>query len=86
MTDNTDAPVAERWRALAEDSHAIADTLTDPDAHNTMRQIAKGYERLALHAEQRETIPVTAAHRGTGPQHALTARTSRQSGLPSLRV
>jgi len=53
MNDNTEPPSAERWRALAVDSYAIAEGMTDPEARLMMRQIALSYDRLALHAEER---------------------------------
>jgi hypothetical protein len=54
MYDNTGLPSAARWRALARDRHAIADEMTDAEAKHLMRQIARSYERLALHAAGRE--------------------------------
>lgn len=60
MNDNSEPPAAVRWRALANDSYAVAHGMTDPEARMVMHQIALGYDRLALHAEQRETSPVAA--------------------------
>lgn len=59
-SDNTKPPAAQRWRALAEDSYALAEILTDAEAKATMRQIALGYEHMTLNAERREasTRPV----------------------------
>lgn len=58
MNDKTEPPAAQRWRRMAEDAHAIAEGMTDPESRLMMRQIALGYDRLALHAEQREASPV----------------------------
>ena len=57
MNDNIEPPAAERWRALAEDSYALAETLTDAEAKATMRQIALGYEHMAVQAGKREASP-----------------------------
>ena len=58
MNDNTEPPAAERWQALAEDSYAVAETLTDTEAKATMRQIALGYEHMAVQAGKREANPM----------------------------
>jgi len=46
--------VAERWRTLAAEAHAIANELSDPDAKQIMLDIAAGYELLARRAEARK--------------------------------
>ncbi len=58
MDDNAEPPAALRWRALAKDSYAVAETLTDADAKATMRQIALGYEHMAVQAGKREARPI----------------------------
>jgi hypothetical protein len=54
MNQSIEPPTAARWRALAGDRHAIANEMTDAEAKHLMRQIAHSYERLALHAAERE--------------------------------
>ena len=66
MKDYTEPPAAERWRALAEDSYALAETLTDAEAKATMRQIALGYEHMAVQAEKREASLIVV--RSTEPE------------------
>jgi hypothetical protein len=46
--------VAERWRSLAAEAHAIAVEMTDPEAKRIMLGIAAGYELLARHAQSRK--------------------------------
>jgi hypothetical protein len=57
MQDNTEPPAAQRWRALAVDAYVVAEGMTDQDAKRTMRQIALGYEHMAVQAGKRETSP-----------------------------
>ena len=68
MSDNTQPPAAQRWRALAEDSYTLAETLTDAEAKATMRQIALGYEHMALNAERREASPRPVMMSETAPE------------------
>lgn len=58
MEDKTESPGAQRWWALAADSYAVAETLTDADAKATMRKIALGYEHMAVQAGKREAPPI----------------------------
>jgi hypothetical protein len=39
------------WRARAEESRALAETLTDPVARMNMLEVAAAYERMAERAE-----------------------------------
>jgi hypothetical protein len=49
----------EHWRSRAEEARAIASDLNDPETQRIMLEVAKGYDRLAEHAEQRQlTKPV----------------------------
>jgi hypothetical protein len=48
---------ASRWRALAEEARSVAAEMTDPEARQSMLQIAEGYERLARYAEARAKNP-----------------------------
>ena len=57
MNDNTKPPAAQRWRALAEDSYAVAEGMTDQEAKRTMRKIAQGYDHMAEQARKREASP-----------------------------
>jgi hypothetical protein len=57
MNENTKPPAAQRWRALAKDSYVVAEGMTDQEAKRTMRQIALGYEHMAVQAEAREARP-----------------------------
>ena len=41
----------EHWRSRAEEARAIAGDLKDPETRRIMLEIAKGYDRLAEHAE-----------------------------------
>ena len=41
----------EHWRSRAEEARAIAGDLKDPEPRRIMLEIAKGYDRLAEHAE-----------------------------------
>ena len=50
----SDVDVAERWRTLAAEARAAADTLVDPEAKRTLLNIAEGYERLARRAQARK--------------------------------
>jgi hypothetical protein len=43
----------ERWRSLAAEARAAADTMNDPVARRLMLDIAAGYERLADRAKSR---------------------------------
>ena len=43
---------AERYRALAEEAFIAADRLSDRNAQHAMRQLALGYYRLAILAEE----------------------------------
>jgi len=45
---------AAHWRERAEEARAIAETLTDPVARETMLRIAQEYEKLAKRAETRQ--------------------------------
>jgi hypothetical protein len=45
--------LVSRWRARAQEILAQAETMRDAEARQTMREIAAGYERLALRVEQR---------------------------------
>lgn len=45
---------AERWRRLAAEAFAVAETMTDPKARRVMLFIADGYRRLAERAEARK--------------------------------
>ena len=44
---------AERYLAMAKDAHAVADRMKDSSAQSTMRQIAQGYEHLAMSLRKR---------------------------------
>jgi hypothetical protein len=44
------------WRRRAEEAQRIADQLDDPVAKETMRDIARSYEQLALLAEAKRTL------------------------------
>jgi hypothetical protein len=57
MHDNTKPPAAQRWRTLAVDAYAVAEGMTDQAAKRTMRQIALGYEHMAVQAEARAARP-----------------------------
>jgi hypothetical protein len=46
---------AARLRLLAAEALAIAAGMTDIDSKQVMAEVAAGYERLADHAERRET-------------------------------
>jgi hypothetical protein len=54
---DTEPPAAQRWRALAVDAYVVAEGMTDQEAKRTMRQIALGYEHMAVQAGKRETSP-----------------------------
>ena len=41
------------WRDRADQAHAIAAAMTDPEAKEAMLRVAQEYERLAQHAEER---------------------------------
>jgi hypothetical protein len=41
-----------RWRARAQEILTQAETMSDEEARQTMKQIAAGYERLAQRVEQ----------------------------------
>lgn len=41
------------WRDRAEEARAHADDMKDPEAKRIMHDVADGYERLAVHAEER---------------------------------
>jgi hypothetical protein len=56
MNQSIEAPSAARWLALARDRHASADEMSDAQAKHLMRHIANGYERLALHAAERDHV------------------------------
>ena len=43
---------AADWLARAEEAQALAETLTDVGARQTMLHIAQGYTRLARHSAQ----------------------------------
>ena len=43
----------EHWQRRAEEAHRTVDQLDDPVAKETMRDIARSYERLAELAEAR---------------------------------
>jgi hypothetical protein len=45
---------AARWRVLAEDAHAAAEEMSDPQARLILLTIARAYERLAERADLRE--------------------------------
>ena len=45
---------AERWRKLAAEARAIAETMTDPEAQRVMLFIAERYRLLAERAEARK--------------------------------
>lgn len=51
---SSDVDVAERWRTLAAEARAAADTLVDAEAKRTLLNIAEAYERLARRAEARK--------------------------------
>jgi capsule polysaccharide export protein KpsE/RkpR len=44
--------LVSRWRARAQEILAQAETMSDAEARQTMREIAAKYERLALQVEQ----------------------------------
>jgi hypothetical protein len=44
--------LVSRWRARAQEILAQAETMSDSEARQTMREIAAKYERLALQVEQ----------------------------------
>ena len=46
------AQTPEYWRARAEESRALAESMKNPRAAQTMREIAKGYENLAEMAKK----------------------------------
>lgn len=58
MKDSTEPPAAQRWRALAKDSYAVAEGTTDEETKLIMRKIGQGYEHMAAHAEAREASPI----------------------------
>jgi hypothetical protein len=43
----------KHWRQLAQGARATADQVDDPDAKQTMLEIAEGYEQLASLAERK---------------------------------
>ena len=49
-----DTDDAERWRTLAAEALAVAETMTDPEARRVMLFIAEGYRLLAERAEARK--------------------------------
>ena len=49
-----DTDDAERWRTLAAETLAVAETMTDPEARRVMLFIAEGYRLLAERAEARK--------------------------------
>ena len=49
-----DTDDAERWRTLAAEALAVAETMTDPEAQRVMLFIAEGYRLLAERAEARK--------------------------------
>lgn len=51
MTSPIDDP--DYWRDRAAEARAIADIMRNPDSKRTMLEIAKGYDQLALFAQQR---------------------------------
>jgi hypothetical protein len=44
--------LVSRWRARAQEVLAQAETMSNAEARQTMREIAAKYERLALQVEQ----------------------------------
>ena len=50
---SSDEGNAPKWCALAAEARTIATTMADPEARRIMRQIAEGYERLAMLAGKR---------------------------------
>jgi hypothetical protein len=46
------ALLVSRWRVRAQEILAQAETMSDTDARQTMKEIAAGYERLAERVEQ----------------------------------
>jgi hypothetical protein len=61
---------AARLRALAADALVVAIRMTDANCKRTMMGVAASYERLASHAEQRET----AIARSDGPSEKRARR------------
>jgi hypothetical protein len=61
---------AARLRALAADALAAATQMTDANCKRAMMGVAVSYERLASHAEQRET----AVTRSDGPSEKRARR------------
>ena len=54
MPDAIDTP--EFWRKRAEETRALASTISDPNTKRVMLGIAKSYEMLAKEAEDRAKL------------------------------
>jgi hypothetical protein len=52
------------WRSRAAAARAIAEDIADAGARHTMQEIARGYDRLAVHAEASliTRLPVPPCH------------------------
>jgi len=50
-----DSVAASRWREFAAEARAVAADFTDPEAQRVMLLIAEGYDRLAEHADRRDS-------------------------------
>lgn len=57
----------EYWLAHAEEARAIAGLMKEPQTKRSMLYVARGYERLAEHAQEQAGLRAQIEVPGTGP-------------------